>query len=208
MNYQVSRVKSNAVFVYQFAALCILLAGSCGAAAQMPSQFRSFSANQIEVTGRTTKTGKVYSSEKGVRVESSRTEKPVITIMRLDQKAVWVLNPDSKTYMDMGGLGAMGMEMAHAAEGVKTEREAMGSEQVGEYHCDKYHVQTAFEGHVYKSLEWDAKELGGFPVKQAGEKGEWSKEYQNVKVGPQDPSLFEVPADYQKMDLGGMFKHK
>jgi hypothetical protein len=98
--------------------------------------------------------------------------------------------------------------MASSMEGAKVQRDPLGSEQVGAYHCDKYHVETTFDGHVYKSLEWDAKELGGFPVKQADEKGSWSKEYQNVKLGPQDPSLFEVPAGYKKLDLGGLFGNR
>jgi hypothetical protein len=110
--------------------------------------------------------------------------------------------------MDMGGLGAASMEMAISAEGAKVERQSLGTEQIGAYHCDKYRVQTTWEGKAYTSLEWDAKELDGFPVKQAGEKGEWSKEYSNVRLGPQDPSLFEVPSDYKKIDLGGLFSKR
>jgi hypothetical protein len=159
--------------------------------------------------GKTT-TAKVYSSEKAVRLEKEEKGKQTVTIMHLDQKAVWVLNPAQKTYMDMGGIGAAGMEMANSAADAKTQREALGSEQVGSYQCDKYRVQMTFGGHVYTALEWDAKELNGFPVKEADEKGSWSKEYQNVKLGPQDPSLFEVPSDYKKMDLGlgGLFKNR
>jgi hypothetical protein len=96
--------------------------------------------------------------------------------------------------------------MAASMEGAKVEREALGSEDVGAYHCDKYRVKATYEGKIYTSIEWDAKELGGFPVKQADEKGKWSKEYQNVKLGEQDPALFQVPPGYQKIDLGGMFK--
>ncbi len=168
-----------------------------------------FSADQVQATGKRTKTGRVYSNGKAVRIEAQDAKgQQSITILRPDQKAVWVLTPASKTYMDMGGLGAASMELATSAEGAKVERQLLGSEQVGAYHCDKYRVQTTWEGKVLTSLEWDAKELDGFPVKQAGEKGEWSKEYSNVRLGPQDPSLFEVPADYKKIDLGGLFsKH-
>ena len=166
----------------------------------------SFSADQVQVIGKRTTTSKVYSSEKAVRIEKEEKGKPSITIMHLDRKAVWVLNPEQKTYMDMGGIGQAGMEMASSMEGAKVQRDPLGSEQVGAYYCDKFRVQTTYEGHVYTSIEWDAKELNGFPVKQADEKGSWSKEYQNVKLGPQDPSLFEVPPGYQKIDLAGMFK--
>jgi len=166
----------------------------------------SFSADQVQVMGKRTTTSKVYSSDKAIRIEKEERGKQSITIMHLDRKAVWVLNPEQKTYMDMGGIGQAGMEMASSMKGAKVQRDPLGSEQVGAYHCDKFRVQTTYEGHVYTSVEWDAKELNGFPVKQADEKGSWSKEYQNVKLGPQDPSLFEVPSGYQKIDLAGMFK--
>jgi len=168
----------------------------------------SFSADQVQVINKKTTTSKVYSSEKAIRVEKEEKGKPSITIMHLDRKSVWVLNPDQKTYMDMGSIGAAGADMASSMEGAKIQRDPLGSEDVGAYHCDKFHVQTTYEGRVYNSIEWDAKELDGFPVKQADDKGKWSKEYQNVKLGPQDPSLFEIPAGYQKIDLGGLFKMK
>jgi len=184
-------------------ALASLLIVCAGANAQMKNP--SFSADQVKVTAGKTSTTKVYSSDKAVRVEKEEKGRKSITIMHLDQKSVWVLNPDQKTYMDMGGLGAASMDLANSVGDSKLEREALGSETIGAYHCDKYRVKTTFDGKVYTMIEWDAKELGGFAVKQADEKGGWSKEYQNVKLGPQDPSLFELPADYKKLDLGAMF---
>jgi hypothetical protein len=169
----------------------------------------AFSADQVQTTGKHIKTGKVYSDGRAVRVEAQDAKgNQSITILRPDQKTVWVLTPASKTYMDMGGLGEGSMDLAKSAENAKGERQALVSEQVGTYHCDKYHVQTTWQGKVFNSIEWDAKELDGFPVKQAGEKDEWSKEYSNVRAGPQDPSLFELPADYKKIDLGGLFSKR
>lgn len=165
---------------------------------------RDFAADVVHTMGKKVTNEKVYSSTAAIRVEKEEKGRRSISILRLDRKAVYVLMPEQKTYMDMGGLGASSMELASSIEGAKVERQAQGSEQVGSYHCDKYRVQTTYEGHVYTALEWDAKELNGFPVKQADEKGGWSKEYQNVKLGAQDPSLFEIPPDYKKIDLGGM----
>lgn len=183
-----------------------LICGFLLTASLLPAQTKnpSFTADQVKVTMGKTSTSKVYSSDKAVRVEKEERGKQSITILRLDQKAVWVLNPAQKTYMDMGGLGAASMELANTVGDQKLQRDLLGSEQVGAYHCDKYRVKTTLDGQTYTMLEWDAKELGGFAVKQADEKGSWSKEYQNVKLGPQDPSLFEIPPDYKKIDLGGM----
>lgn len=168
----------------------------------------SFSADQIKVMIAKTSASKVYSTEKAVRIEKEERGKQSITIMRLDQKQVWILNPAQKTYIDMGGMGAAGTEMASDMAGAKVEREPLGSEQIGAYHCEKFRVKATYKGQTYTSIEWDAKELGGFLVKQADEKGTWSKEYQNVKLGPQDPSLFEIPSGYQKIDLAGMMNKR
>lgn len=164
----------------------------------------SFSADQVKVMLGKTTTTKVYSTDKAVRIEKEEKGKQGITIMRLDQKAVWELNPAQKTYIDMGDMGSASMELANTAGNQKTQRELLGSEQVGAYHCDKYRVKTTVSGQVYTMVEWDAKELGGFAVKMSDEKGTWSKEYQNVKLGPQDASLFEIPSGYKKIDLAGM----
>jgi len=190
----------------RLAAVIGVLMLACIANAQSP--LRDFSADVVHTVGKRVTNEKVYSSEKAIRVEKEDKGKQSITIMRLDRKAIYVLMPEQKSYMDMGSFGQSSTEMASSMEGAKVERQALGSEDVGSYHCDKYRVQTTYEGHVYTGLEWNAKELNGFPVKQADEKGSWSKEYQNVKLGAQDPSLFEVPADYKKIDLGGMFKSR
>lgn len=200
-----TRTSSSGLFFgFPFAIFALLLLACAGAGAQ--SQPRDFTADVIHTIGKKVTNERVYSSDKAIRVEKDERGKHSITIMRLDRKAVWVLMPEQKSYMDMGGLGQGSMELATSVAGAKTERQALGSEQIGPYHCDKFRVQTTYEGHVYTGIEWDAKELGGFPVKQADEKGSWSKEYQNVKLGPQDAALFEIPADYKKLDLGGMFK--
>jgi hypothetical protein len=205
MNQKVKRaVWGKLLLVSQFALFCALLVGNRDAGAQTPR--RSFSADVVETMGKKVTNEKIYSSEQAVRVEKVERGKLGVNITRLDRKAVWTLFPEQKMYMDMGSLGQGSVELAASVEGAKVEREPLGSEQVGAYQCDKYRVRTTYEGQVYTSLEWDAKELGGFPVKQADEKGGWSKEYKNIRLGPQDPSLFEIPADYKKVDFGSMIK--
>jgi len=198
-------------YVSELVSLACLATAICGALICMPvanaqAPPRDFSADVIHTTGKKVTNEKVYSSENAIRIEKEEKGKKSISIMRLDRKQLLVLMPDQMSYMDMGSFGQGTAELASSMEGAKVDRQAQGSEDVGPYHCDKYRVQTTYEGHVYTALEWDAKELNGFPVRQADEKGSWSKEYQNVKLGRQDPSLFEVPPDYKKIDLGGLFK--
>ncbi|HTZ84931.1 MAG TPA: hypothetical protein VMB66_17145 [Candidatus Acidoferrales bacterium] len=46
-----------------------------------------------------------------------------------------------------------------------------------------------------------------FPLKWQGENG-GSGELQNIKEGLQPASLFEIPADYKKFDMGGMMQQQ
>lgn len=57
-------------------------------------------------------------------------------------------------------------------------------------------------GHEDTSIQWAAKELNGLVVKRQPENGEWTSEFRNVRLGPQDPSRFEIPAGYQKLKMG------
>jgi hypothetical protein len=203
MNQKIRRaVWGKLLLVCHFAVFCALLVGSRDAGAQ--TSIPSFSADEIRTMRKEVTTGKIYASADAVRTEGERKGKKTISIMRLDKKVIWNLMPDQKMYTELPFMGSA--DVASMAKDATTEKDPLGSEQVGAYHCDKYRVKATFEGKVYTSIEWDAKELNGFAVKKGDEKGAWTTEYQNVRLGPQDPSLFEVPANYKKIDLGGMFK--
>lgn len=175
-----------------------------GQPARAQDLLKPFSADQIHTVNKKTTTGKVMAIENAVRVESENKGKASITITRFDRSVMWTLMPEQKMYMEIPfqGLG----EMASSIKGATVKKESLGSEQVGAYHCDKSRVETTYQGKVYVSIEWAARELDGFVVKKADEKGSWSTEYQNVQLGPQSPALFEIPDGYQKFSLGGMFK--
>lgn len=180
--------------------------GAVLGAAQNPLQLPSFSADQIHTMSNKTKTMKVHGTANAIRMEGEDKGKKSIVIMRFDQKVMWSLMPDQKMYVELPW--ASQAEWAAYLQGVESQRQSLGEEQVGAYHCEKTRVQVTLQGKVYTSLEWKARELNGFVVKTQDEKGQWSNEYQNVQLGPQDRSLFEVPADYKKLSLGGMLQNK
>ncbi len=174
--------------------------------AQGPLQMPSFSADQIHTMSGKTKTSKVYGTSNAIRMEGEEKGKKSIVIMRFDRKVMWSLLPDQKMYVELPW--ASQAEWATWAKDAEVQRQSLGTESVGAYTCDKSRVQVTLQGKVYTSLEWAAKELNGFVVKTQDEKGQWSNEYQNVKLGPQDASLFEVPSDYKKLGFGGIFQNK
>jgi len=158
--------------------------------------FRPFSADQTMVMNGKTTQSKVY-----VTADAIRTEGDKITIARLDKQVIWIVTPAAKTYIEMKLSGQMLAAFVESAKDAQIVRTPAGSEQVGSYNCDKYNVKITWQGNEYDSVEWDAKELGGFPVKSAATDGSWTKTYDNIKIGPQDPSLFTVPDDYRKIAL-------
>ena len=52
-----------------------------------------------------------------------------------------------------------------------------------------------------KSTAWIDSKVR-FPIKWEGQNG--TGEFRNIKEGPQPSSLFEVPSDYTKFDMGNM----
>jgi len=129
-----------------------------------------------------------------------------ISIMRYDRKVLWSLLPEQKMYFEMpipaGAELAAGMK--DMMKDVQVKRESLGSEQVGGYLCDKTRMTVTWQGITSTTIEWAAKELGGFVVKRQDEKLGEITEYKNIQIGPQDPSLFELPPGYTKMNMGGM----
>jgi len=196
-------------FVCRMLVLCVSLVviGAAPAQTQPVKQapkLHPFSADQILTMLNKTTSAKFHFTPSAVRIEivDGKGNK-VIQIMRFDQNVMWNLIPWQKIYMELPGSSS---EWASWAEEKEVQRESLGLEQLGEYHCEKFKVHRTVMGQASTSLEWDAKELDGLPVKMQDEKGTWSNEFTNVQLGPQDQSLFEIPAGYQKLSLAGLQK--
>jgi len=186
---------------WRVAIIGAVLFGGRGVSAQLFS--KPFSADQVTTTREKTKTAKVYATETAMRAEGVEDGKKYVTILRYDRKVMWSLMPDDKMYFEMpipaGAQVAAGMK--EMMKGVQVKHEPLGSEQVGGYHCDKSRMTVTWQGVTGTTIEWAAKELNGFVVKkQDVESGEIT-EYKNIRLGPQDPSLFELPAGYKKMSM-------
>jgi len=193
-------LSSQARLAFVLIAFAMLLPGSLALKAQVA--LTPFSADEIHTSGKRTMQSKVYSSGNAFRVEMQMGGRSSVTIMRFDQQIYWVLMPDQKMYMEMPWRGLA--EMASNMKGSTVQKESLGFEQVGSYHCEKSRVHSTFNGKSYVTIEWAAKELNGFVVKKQDENATWTIEFQNIHLGPQDPTLFEIPAGYQKVAMPGM----
>ena len=181
---------------------CTLLA-SLSINAQTP--MRPFSADQVLKVGAKTMMGKVYATENAMRMEVQDNGKQIISIVRADRKVVWSLLPDRKMYMELPLPSLSDVATLPQVPGAENiQHTSLGAEQVATHLCDKSRVQATSKGRTSTFIEWAAGDLNGFVVKREDDKGKWSIEYRNVQFKPQDQSLFEIPAGYQKLSMTGM----
>jgi len=130
----------------------------------------------------------------------------MVMILRHDKKMMWTLMPDDKMYM----------ETKFPAEGrkddisnYKIDSTVIGPEIVNGLNTTKSKViMTAPNGDKMGGFWWATKEgvivkLDAISVSSGG-KDRMKLNLENLKIGRQDASLFEIPDDYSKMDMGGM----
>lgn len=80
--------------------------------------------------------------------------------------------------------------------GPSAKLEPLDTEDLDGVPCTKYRVTTS--GRIWFLWVDTAKQA---PVKSASENGVATNAYKNYQEGPQDPALFELPADYQVMPM-------
>jgi hypothetical protein len=192
---------------WQVALIFTILFSTRGVNAQLTS--KPFSADKVVTKKGKTTTTKVYATPTAVRAEGLQNGKPYIAIDRYDRKVIWSIMPEQKMYVEMQIPG--GADMADAMNGLAKgmmkdapiKHESLGSEQVNGLQCDKSRTTMTWQGITGSSIEWSAKDLGGFVVKKQDDTLGEVTEYKNIQLGPQDPSLFELPPGYKKMSLTG-----
>ncbi len=140
-------------------------------------------------------------------------------IVGLTNHESWMLNYDEKIAMNLSSMAQMGKAASGAkspldltkpfdaehpcAQDPSITCEIVGNEIVNGRSCQKIIVTSRENGKVQKSTVWLDLKLG-YPVKMVYDGG--SLELRNIQVGHQPDSLFEVPPDFQKMDMSQMMR--
>jgi hypothetical protein len=129
----------------------------------------------------------------------------MVMIVRHDKKVVWMVMPEDSAYM----------EMKFPEEGRKDdlgayqiEHTTIGPETVNGVETTKSKIIMTGPNDVKMGgFMWTTKE--GITVKmdaiamEKGSKERFKIELQNLQIGEQDASLFEIPDGYTRMDMGG-----
>ncbi len=194
-----------------FAILATTVLLGAAALAQAPAQF---SADMSIHSGRgEDMKGKLYFGGKKIRMDMDSRGRSISNITDLNAKKAYVLMNEQKMYMEHdlnGPMGPMGRgprlpefkeydasNPCANQEGVTCKK--TGTETVNGRSCD---VWEFYKDGQKQSTAWVDQKLH-IPVKTVHADGT-SVELTNIKEGPQPASEFEVPSDYQKMDMGGM----
>ena len=148
--------------------------------------------------------GSVFHAPNKERREYVQDGEKMIMIVRHDKKVVWMLQPEEKTYMEMK-MPKEGRK--DDLSGYKMETSTVGPEKVNGVQTTKSKmIMTGPKGEKLGGFGWRSKE--GIVVKldaiavDKNSKERLKIELNNLKVGKQNPAMFEVPADYTKMDMG------
>jgi len=144
-------------------------------------------------------TNKIYMDDGKVRTDMSMHGMAMVLIARPDQQKVYRILVDQKMVMETPYDAAKYKKLMGPA-GPDARFELIGPDTLQGVACTKYKV-TSGDGKV-SNLWVDASTKA--PVMMMAEDNSVTIQWKNYKTGPQDASLFEPPADYQKVAMPTM----
>lgn len=162
---------------------------------------KQYSADMVITTqDGTTMTNKINAADGKIRTEMNTHGMQIISIVRPDQQKAYSVMVAQKMVMEMPYDAEKFKKQAAATAGPEGKFELIGPDTVDGVACTKYKVTSADGKVIFYWIDATKK----LPVKMAAEDGTFSMVWKNYQVGPQDASLFEPPADYQKMTMPSM----
>jgi|HubBroStandDraft_1064217.scaffolds.fasta_scaffold00022_95 hypothetical protein len=178
------------------------VAGDAAAAALVGDTAVPFSAARSVVTGGKTYDGRVYATPGMQRHEQILNGLPIVAILRADRQVAWLMLPGLHIYAefafpkavtDYDGIGALG--------------EPVGNETVSGLKSARYRVEhegtdgSALDGWVWMTRDGIVTKLDGTYSSPKNKLVKASFLLTDVKLGPQDPALFEIPKGVKKLPV-------
>jgi hypothetical protein len=180
--------------------------GSVALAAAWEGPKVEYSADTVMETADVAIRGKLYAAPNRERREYAERGQNMTMIMRADKKLAWMLMPEEKMYME---FDMSKQSRSDDLSGWKIEQTVIGPETIDGIKTTKSKiVMTGPKGNKLAGFWWLTKEniivkMDAISVDQ-GRKDRFKIQNKNIKIGKQDPKLFEVPAGYQKMAMPDM----
>ena len=188
-------------------ALATLFAATPVWAAQMSRPQVEYSADSMIQSEEGTIQQRIYVTPAKERKEMlTGAGDGAVQIFRFDSKVMWQLMPSEKMYMEHSMAGK---SQGNDPSQWTYEDTVMGEETLNGVKVTKYKtIATSSDGKKYGGFSWRTKE--GISIKQdllykeGNDKKRMLIELSNLKIGKQDPKLFDIPDGFQKFDMGGM----
>lgn len=187
-------------------AATLMLAAAAQAAG--PSQPKvEYSADTTLETAETQMKGRINytpTRERREMVAGSGGER-MIMIMRPDKKVAWTLMPADKMYMEMS-LAEANAQSKDDISKYQIEQTVVGPEVVNGVNTTKSKIiMTGPKGDKMGGFMWMSPDnimvkMDAIAIDK-NQKMRFKTELTGLKVGKQDPSLFEVPAGYDKVSM-------
>jgi outer membrane lipoprotein-sorting protein len=172
-------------------------------AAQGPNV--EYSANAYFETAAAVMEGPAYFAPGKERREYLMEGVQSVNITRRDKNVIWMLMPEDKMYMEMKPNEDNSQS---DLSGYQIEQTPIGPEVVNGVQTNKSKIiMTAPTGEKMGGFMWVTQE--GIVVKMDAiamdkkSKLRFKTELKDLQIGDVDDSLFEIPADYTKMDIMG-----
>jgi len=138
--------------------------------------------------------GKIYIKDGNMRQEFMDERGHTITIVRRDQRRVWVIMPWEKKYVELPlGVHLPGQFLEIPPEAVSRRR--VCSEEMCGFEVERIQV-TLPDGS--REIYWVASKLG-MPIKKVCRDRPYTVEYTNIREKKLEDRLFEVPPDCKKV---------
>lgn len=194
-------------------AVMLLLAGT--ALAQMPNPF---SADEVLTPNNRAEqpfTGKIYFDGTGrMRIDMNARGQTSTSIVDTKNKVAYTIMPQQQMYMEMNldqidkmQKGRASFTPYDASRPCANQPDytcaKVGSESVNGRSCDKWEFTS--KSTSKKHWSW-IDQRNHIAIKTLMADGT-TVEMKNIQEGPQPASLFQVPAGYRKMDMGGLMKN-
>jgi hypothetical protein len=196
-----------------FAIIAVLAAGLWSAApagaANVLDLKTEYSAASTIQTPKGLQHGRVWRTPTALRHEMADDARGNTLIARLDRKVAWLLIPEQKLAIELG-LENFGLP-AELLTGAGIKQTPEGQETIAGQRTTKVHVERAanqngnggFDGYVWTTAQGVIMKIVGSGANQ-GRTGSVNISFSDVKVGQQDPALFELPAGYRRLALVGV----
>jgi len=180
-------------------AICGLCSSGIAQAATLPAPSVAYSADRVIETSSGTFTGKVYATKDKERAETNVGGMQSVMILRRDKQLGWMLMPAHKMYQTLDFAKAQAQSGAAPDDQVDITEAGVDTIE-------------GFAAKKYKMLMKDGSGGGfiwitehGIPVKMdmlskhGGDKTRMTVTLKNLKIGPQDAQLFELPSGFTAM---------